>query len=211
MEFQVNNENYVVKIVRKRNKNTYVRVKENHVILVTTGPFTTRSQIKKLLQCNQENLENMARRCRRDEENNNKVYFFGKMYDIMIVADNKNVTVCDNCISTPSLTKLDSWYKKKVLEIFEKRLDNLYYVFEEDIPYPKVKVRKMKTRWGVCNKRDCSVTLNLNLMRYSSEKLDYVIIHELCHFVHFDHSSSFWNLVRKYCPDYKRIRKELRD
>ena len=69
----------------------------------------------------------------------------------------------------------------------------------------------MKTRWGVCNIRDNSVTLNTRLIEYDIEKLDYVIIHELSHFIHFNHSKSFWKQVEKYTPDYKQIRNELKD
>ena len=69
----------------------------------------------------------------------------------------------------------------------------------------------MTTRWGVCNIRDNSVTLNTKLIEYDIEKLDYVIIHELSHFIHFNHSKSFWNQVEKYTPNYKQIRKELKD
>ena len=68
----------------------------------------------------------------------------------------------------------------------------------------------MKTRWGVCNKRDDSVTLNAELFREPIECLDYVITHELSHFVHFDHSKEFWKLVEKYNPDYKKVRKYLK-
>ena len=69
----------------------------------------------------------------------------------------------------------------------------------------------MSTRWGVCNRKLKRVTLNSLLIRYPLEALDYVIIHELSHFVHFDHSKEFWNLVSKYCPNYKQLRKEMRD
>ncbi len=69
----------------------------------------------------------------------------------------------------------------------------------------------MKTRWGVCNKKDIVITLNSELIRYDISKLDYVIIHELSHFIHFNHSKSFWNLVSKYCPNYKQIKKELKE
>ena len=69
----------------------------------------------------------------------------------------------------------------------------------------------MKTRWGVCNKVSKTITLNSDLIRYSFDKLDYVIVHELSHFIHFNHSTSFWSLVQKYCPNYKKIRKEMRD
>ena len=69
----------------------------------------------------------------------------------------------------------------------------------------------MTTRWGVCNKKTKTITLNSELIKYSIDKLDYVIIHELSHFIHFNHSKEFWLLVSKYCPRYKEIRKELRD
>ena len=48
----------------------------------------------------------------------------------------------------------------------------------------------MKTRWGVCNIKDNSVTLNSKLIEYDIQALDYVIIHELSHFIHFNHSPS---------------------
>ena len=88
---------------------------------------------------------------------------------------------------------------------------NIYNLFEEKIPYPAIRIRSMKTRWGVCNKRTKVITLNSKLIRESIDKLDYVIVHELSHFVCFDHSSSFGALVEKYCPNYKKIRKELKD
>ena len=96
-------------------------------------------------------------------------------------------------------------------KIFEERLFFWYETFEENIPTPKLKIRNMKTRWGVCNIKDNSVTLNSKLMEYDITKLDYVIIHELSHFKHFNHSKEFWTLVSKYCPNYKQVRKALRE
>ena len=76
---------------------------------------------------------------------------------------------------------------------------------------PKLKIRNMKSRWGVYNKKNHSVTLNTHLIEYDIEKLDYVIYHELSHIIHFDHSKEFWNLVSKYCPNYKIIRKDMKE
>lgn len=210
MNYKLNGEEYIVKIVRKKNKNTYVRVQPNHEILVTTGPFTTNGQIKKLIVENIKKLEQMALQCQQDVEEEDKIYFLGKMYDIIIVSEYKKVVCTDGIIYADSKEKVKRWYKKQTLLYFQKRVKDWYSVFEEPIPNPKVKVRTMKTRWGVCNKRDNSITLNLKLMQYSEEKLDYVIVHELSHFVHFDHSPSFWKVVYKYCPQYKTIRKELK-
>ena len=55
------------------------------------------------------------------------------------------------------------------------------------------------------------VTLNTELIKYGYEQIDYVIIHELSHFVHFNHSKDFWSLVEKYKKNYKVNRKNLRE
>ena len=83
-------------------------------------------------------------------------------------------------------------------------------MFEESILLPNLKIRKMKTRWGVCNIKTNNITLNFYLSRYNIECLDYVIIHELAHLLEANHSKKFWNIVSKYCSNYKDIRKKLR-
>ena len=69
----------------------------------------------------------------------------------------------------------------------------------------------MTSRWGVCNIRSHNVTLNYHLLKYDICCLDYVIVHELSHFIHPNHSSDFWNLVGKYYPKYKNARKMLKE
>lgn len=72
------------------------------------------------------------------------------------------------------------------------------------------KVKMMKSRWGSCNHVTRAITLNFRLALYPKECLDYVVIHELAHLVHPNHSPRFWELVEQYCPDWKRIRRSLR-
>ena len=130
-------------------------------------------------------------------------YYLGKKYDIILVPF-ENTEVYDDKIYVKDMKALDKWLKKEMKRIFSERLEYNYDLFDEDIPFPKLKIRSMKTRWGVCNKRDNSITLNSKLIRYSIHEIDYVIIHELSHFVHFDHSKEFWETVRMYMPDYKK-------
>ena len=90
--------------------------------------------------------------------------------------------------------------------------DDYYYdKFNESIPYFTLRFRNMKTRWGVCNRKSKTITLNTNLINYDLSCLDYVIVHEISHLVEFNHSSNFWKVVEKYYPDYKIIRKILKD
>ena len=99
--------------------------------------------------------------------------------------------------------------RKEINNIYQKRLDYWFNIFEENIPIPNLKIRKMTSRWGVCNIKNHNVTLNYNLINYDISCLDYVIVHELSHFVYPNHSKDFWLLVGKYYKNYKDIRKKL--
>ena len=71
-------------------------------------------------------------------------------------------------------------------------------------------VRDMKTRWGSCNTQTGHLNFNLKLLDFPQECLDYVVVHELCHLWVPGHSKAFWAQVERVCPDYRRVRKELR-
>jgi len=69
--------------------------------------------------------------------------------------------------------------------------------------YPKnVNIKKLKSRWGSLTKNGI-LNLNVNLLKAPKAVIDYIIIHELCHFIINDHSFRYWRLVRKYMPDYE--------
>lgn len=197
-------------IEKKNNKNTYLRVKKNNEILITTNYFTSKKQIIKMLEENKNYILKNIERLERRQEKEEKFYLLGKEYNIIILPKSK-VEIVDNNIYVDSYKKLELWLNKEMRKLFKNRLDYIYNIYEEKIPYPSLRIRKMKTRWGVCNTKLKVVTLNSELIRYDLEKLDYVIIHELSHLIHHNHSKQFWLLVEKYCPDYKKIRKELRD
>ena len=72
-----------------------------------------------------------------------------------------------------------------------------------------VSVRKMKN-WGNC-KKDGRITLNLNLAKKDPICLEYVMIHELCHLIEFNHGKKFKKLMDKFCPDWKKIKKRLNE
>ena len=211
MKYRINNQEYEVVIERKNNKNTYIRVKEDMKIYVTTNYFVSKSHVKYLLDNNIDYLEKMLNKRMLQKQKEDSFYYLGNKYDIILVSSFNDIEIVEDKIYAKDMKSLKKWYKRQIINIFQNRLEFNYKRFEENIPYPNLKVRNMKTRWGVCNKKTRTITLNSNLMKYDITKLDYVIIHELSHFVYFDHSSNFWNLVAKYCKDYKKIRKELRD
>lgn len=211
MYFEFNNNKYEIVIIRKDNKNTYIRVKDDLKIYVTTNKFTSDKIILKLLDENYGNIVSMIEKSLRKKMRNEKSMILGNEVDIVVFSYQDKPELYNNKFYIKNKDKLDKYVKDYAYEIFENRLKKLYNIFEEKIPYPKLKIRKMTSRWGVCNRRDNSITLNIELIRMDIKYLDYVIVHELSHFVHFDHSNNFWKLVSKYCSNYKEIRKEMRE
>lgn len=206
--YKLDGETYNVLVVKKNNKNTYIKIKEDLTIYVTTNYLTSKREIKAILDNEQNFLRQALTKTRKKNEKEKLFYYLGEKYDIILVSFD-NTELSFGKIYVKDMPTLDKWMKKETKRIFAERLEYNYNLFDEDIPFPKLKIRTMKTRWGVCNKRDNSVTLNAKLIKYSLHEIDYVIIHELSHFVHFDHSREFWETVQRHMPDYKKAIKVL--
>lgn len=73
----------------------------------------------------------------------------------------------------------------------------------------KIRIRNIKYAWGSCSVNK-NITINYNLIKYNEVAIKYVILHELCHLKYMNHSKDFWDLVEKYMPDYKQIRKQIK-
>ena len=76
---------------------------------------------------------------------------------------------------------------------------------------PTLKVRDMRTRWGSCHPAKRQITLAARLALQPPAAVEYVVVHEYCHFVHPDHQAGFWALVGSILPDYKARRALLRN
>jgi predicted metal-dependent hydrolase len=127
------------------------------------------------------------------------------------VADELHVT-----ITTQRLEERDGL--SGVIELWQrreaKRVFSLHLAFCHEhmkglkIPFPELKIRKMRSRWGSCTRKGI-VTLNLELIRMPVDCIDYVITHELCHLVEFNHSSRFYELQAQFMPDWKARKHQL--
>lgn len=92
-------------------------------------------------------------------------------------------------------------------QIVEENANNL--IKETGLIPNKIRIKNIKYAWGSCSANK-NITINYNLIKYSEEAIKYVILHELCHLKYMNHSEDFWNLVGKYMPEYKEIRKEFK-
>lgn len=211
MYMNIDDGKYEVIIEKRNNKNIYMRVKKDLKIYVSANKWANTKYIEKVLIDNYDSIKKMIEREKNKNARESRPMLFGHEIDVVVVSNQKEPEIFGNKLYVKDKSKLDLYYKQISYQIFKERLDKLYGEFNENIPYPELKIRKMTTRWGVCNRKNKSITINSELIKKELKYIDYVIIHELCHFIHFDHSSSFWESVAKYCNDYKQIRKEMRD
>lgn len=78
------------------------------------------------------------------------------------------------------------------------------------LPFNRLRIKDLKSKWGSCSSLQ-NINLNWQLIFLEEELIDYVIVHELMHLVEMNHSPQFWNLVGRFCPDYKHLRKQLKE
>ena len=97
--------------------------------------------------------------------------------------------------------------KEEFKKIIEKNVNELVQL--TGLKPNKITIKQIKYAWGSCSSKK-NITLNLELIKYSQEAIRYVILHELCHIKYMNHSKNFWNLVEKYMPNYKQVKREFK-
>jgi predicted metal-dependent hydrolase len=119
-----------------------------------------------------------------------------------------NVNSSQKLLEGLNLDNLDIPNQKKIAKtmVFEKIE---YWSQKMCLNYSGIRLSSARTRWGSCTYYNV-ISINWRLSLLSTNLLDYVIIHELAHIKEKNHSSNFWNIVSKYCSDYKATRKQLK-
>jgi hypothetical protein len=102
-------------------------------------------------------------------------------------------------------------YKTAASEIYTEMLNKALKTHEKQMFKPiGMIIRTMKSRWGSCSRKGM-ITLSTELIKLPDIYIEYVIIHELCHLKHHNHGKEYYNLLSELFPDWKIVRKDLRD
>ena len=201
----------------KRLKNTYIHVTRDGVI-VKTPLDTTMSEIEEMLR---KKLSWVSKKL--DElksitidENiqiGSRLYYLGKSYYVNLINDEQvneievnfthskfNIIVPLNFTQRSLHLSIDEFYKNKAI----KKINTLIKKWSKEMAlFPDyVGYRKSNNRWGSCSSTN-RITINYELMKLSTSLIEYVVVHELAHIKHKNHSKEFWILVKKNLSDYK--------
>lgn len=100
------------------------------------------------------------------------------------------------------------WYKLEALRVFSECVEHFAPLMR--VVPREIKLTSARTQWGNCSAQGV-IRLNWQLVTMPLPLIDYVVIHELAHLQEMNHSPAFWRVVAEACPDYVKIRKELRN
>jgi hypothetical protein len=206
----------------KRARKITLRVEAPNQLRVTAPRFTSKTVIDKFVN-QQQNwiLKQLKTQIKQQQkiESKNHVQIFGKKYTknyqfdpalatgIFIQNSQILLNFPDKYGSSLVQKELDLFLKKSSRTYFKKRVPKL--ASKMNLEYKKMIFRQQKTRWGSCSSRK-TLSFNWRLVHYAPELIDYVIIHELAHLKHPNHSAQFWAFVGKYHSQYKQHRRQLR-
>lgn len=98
------------------------------------------------------------------------------------------------------------------IDRFRQRLRDLVPQIEMamELRAKRYTIRFMRSRWGSCTPANGHISINAALAALPPEYTEYVLVHELAHMVHPDHSPAFWQLVERFCPDYRKYRRRMK-
>jgi len=140
--------------------------------------------------------------------NKKKILLLGKNRLIKYDASISNIIINDDEV----ILKKANWSYKKLFMSFSSYLEMLYNNKTISIKNrPKLVFKSLKSRWGSYHKGKHEITLNIYLLFFNEEVINYVIDHELSHIKNFNHGKDFYKELLERCPDYKKIQKHMKD
>ena len=223
---QINLGNINIDIIAKDIKNVHLAVlpplgrvrisapKRMNLETIRMFAITKLSWIKrqqsKMLKQEREGVKNYV--------NRESHYFLGKRYLLKVVESNHKPSVLLNHstivlnVRTNSSSEqrqiiLQEWYRNQLKEVSSKMIKK--WEKKINVEVAELAIRRMKTRWGSCNQQSKKINLNLELAKKPLQCLEYIIVHEMVHFLERKHSKKFISYMNKFLPNWKHCKQNL--
>ena len=216
--------NFNISIKRtNRLKTVSLKVKNQEVVL-SVPKFVTDSEIDNIIERKINWIRNKLAiektnsfNIKRKYENGEKFLYFGSEYSLKIKHSNSDNVYLDNNIMIVEVKNnskavhirniLNNWYIAESKKYLIKTTN--YYEVLIGVSINKLIFGKYKSKWGSCNSKK-TISYDWRIIMAPLEVIHYLIIHELCHIKHLNHSNDFWKTVEKYMANYKLQKKWLK-
>ena len=210
-------------VTKKKIKNFIIRIYPDLRIVVSVPLHASNKDIENFIQSKKEWIEITLKKIEIAKENKNNlkeniIRILGKKIEKKIIeSDLERIRSTDTSIyiyskdidNTKIEKKILEWKVEKLKVILDEYLTKYTKLLNKNINYYQIK--KLSSAWGIYHKRENYISFNFDLIEKDIERIEYVVLHELCHIFYMNHQKDFWALVEKYMPDYKARRKKLKN
>lgn len=216
-----------VDIVRSSRRTVALYVKPGGILLIRAPWYVPVSLLMQFVRQKTAWIERQLSRMKDDRppaapsltDEGSVIPFMGRQVTVRVTAGDRNSAVLKEdelhltlagAVSAERVTaQAEAWYLREAKNYFTSRTAALASSYSSLLPAPgQVNVRKMKRRWGTCHSSG-AIWFNRELIKKEQELIDYVIIHELCHLVHHNHSREYYALLGSIIPNFRELKKRL--
>ncbi|MBP6162763.1 MAG: M48 family metallopeptidase [Aliarcobacter sp.] len=191
-QIEINKKLITVKLENKKNiKHCYLRILKNDLIQIRANIYFTIYDAKDLISRKKEWIESSILKMQDKSINEDEFLLLGEIKKI----------------DEYKIKNIDTFYRKEIEKILPQKVQE--HSIRMNLFPTSISYRKNKRTWGSCNYKN-GLNFNILLMKFPLQVMEYVIVHELAHIKHKNHSKDFWNLVAVFCPNYKEIEKQFK-
>ncbi len=208
-----------IEIVRKRIKNLYIRVDETGTVKISAPLKTPDFVIFELVEKKRAKLQEIIEKRKAsliDFSNSDTIPYLGKTIKVKKIKSDKDFIVFKKnqlhlYLKEFKKAKIEKlifkWYFQEAEKVIKHLISKFSPLINKEIN--RITIKKMKTRWGSCNKRKGYLNFNVKLIQKPLKGVEYVVVHELVHLIYANHGREFYNTLGSILPDWKNARETL--
>ncbi|MCT4687464.1 M48 family metallopeptidase [Vallitalea sp.] len=218
MEFYYDSRKIEYTIKYSKRKTIAIHIEPSNNIIVKAPIGMDANKLKELVESKGKWISNKLKESndykirKRTYKKGELFLFLGKEYPLDLMIDetanvmsveviNSSLRIIANTEDKDSIKNLlEEFYKKQTRIIIQDRIK--YYQKYFIVRPNNIRIKKQKTRWGSCSSLK-NLNFNLKLSMAKLSVIDYIVVHEMSHLIHLNHSKDFWNLVKSVLPNYK--------
>ena len=206
---------------QKQVKNLNLRVHKDCIVYVSANPDVPAEKVDDFVVSKGAYIRSAQRKFREMAQYAPQPYLLGRGIRLKVENSMRDAISSDGIYLRLCVNDTEDFAKKQKMvtryldeqcrSIFGEIILETYPIFQKyGVPMPELRIRNMETRWGSCLAKKGVVTLNKRLLEAPRNCIEYVVMHEFCHFVHPNHSKQFYAFLTMLMPDWKQ-RKEALD
>lgn len=226
---ELNGTDYPYHLVRSNRKSIAIQVKTDGSIHVRAPYRVSTVEIERFLIKKKEWITNTVQRVSSARstvrpvmfETGDPLYYLGKKYilEVNVTAGRKRAGItmtAERIVMSlgPDIGKterqaiLEHWYRQQAGKLITEKAERFSRILS--VTYAGIRIKEQKTRWGSCSSKG-NLNFNWHIVMAPEAMVDYLVIHELCHLIHMNHSPEFWQCVESLCPERKSAIKWLKE